>query len=1555
MPYCIFPQNFMNLFKSISEDTIWKQGTGYFPQLTNLTVTVKAFGDTSIKQIPVDVYFIIDHSGSMDWWDKDPNCTPGSTRLDYAHIAARAFVDSLTPSDRAAILYFWGAGDQSNWKFQPLTSNKNTLNTFLNDQTTGGGTGLREAIVQAADYMKATPHGGRSAVIITLTDGAQCCGNAIDTSVALSALTSAYNNGIKTYAIGLGSDETYELDMGNCTLRSAGYDFPFLMQVARHGQNDYVNNPPRGYYASPTGADLTQIYLEIARAIQSSVALQLASGEHMILDSMHSYIRYNSWSKTANNTTTINSANTAVISWDVDDIKVDSTFEVVYSIASVQAGYQPTNVASRSVVQYLDPISNLRKELYFPQTFVYVMDTLNSSLIRIENAVPIDHQQITVIIDTTNFKTKLAVDSIVIYYGTTGFITNLNNTSRRSFPYTGATRTFIINSLTENTLYYFTLSVRNSAGHRSALIGDFTHGDTARTLFQIGKPAKVELVYYPNNNLFNSPINLQNYPVANPFLADSSQWMGARVTDAYGNLTSFNDTVRFSSNSGFLGDIRIISGFSNILYYVPLGQSILSAQIKSNSTIRDSALIQGDAQGARLALLSSNQLALNGPINAIVDNPFPLYFHLLNITSNQPLGRTVNLTLVASDVANTQFSLTSIFTNPLPSGTTLNNFNFSNSSSQDSVRMIWVRNFRIQNNLEITASTTVDNNAVQGSKNDIFILPDSIRSQNVRIVGCRALDHQSIEVTLDTTDFKRRWAVDSIALYFSTSSYITNLNDPSHQDYIYTATTDKFVLVNLSENTLYYMTLSVSNPGGNRSALIAANGDTCRTLFQIGKAAGIQMVYFLGSNQNALLDYPTENFFISDTFRTLGATVTDAYGNSVADGTLITFSRLNGEFLRDVQTLGGVAQFQHLIRFGLDTLKAVVTLNPSIRDSALIRGEAEGFRMVLTSNTAFPINDQRITVSAGTLFPVYLFLLNIRTDLPQDQTTNVIFTASDPVNTTFSLSSTFASPFNSGTSVSIHFSANTQAESIAVIYARCTRAQNNLQLIATTTINNNTIQGKKGDIFIVPDSIQFIRVVKRQPATLDFYSVADSLKDTTLYLDQTGWAQLPKAVYAAGYDRYGNFNRLVNANWTSNEPRFGVILNSATNFLFRTQSFGQGRLLITFNTMTSQSGIITVKDQILPSILQAWTKDSNGDGFLDQIGLIVSEGVRLDYSVQPPGSAVTITGKTDRNIIINYTLDSIQITGRNDLVILFVHSPNRFTDTDVLPSLTIAAGIPTMIQDSSANWLNEGVFAGIVDSAGPVIDSALFDNNSTEKKTDDYLKIFFSEKVVAAQIMNKDSAHTVFRIDNANSSVNKLTGKKTEFIFNPTPSVTDLTVSNSKAATLQTELVIIPTFDYIQIISSSVFSFMRDAVGNLPHPSNRRVEIRQIGSGNPLTDFFTYPNPLIQGKDIMHVSYNLWDTVKEIQIHIFSKTGERIKSYNVMGTNVYGYGDKYKNPNDKTQGLKAPKSFALWDGTNENGRWVEIGIYICKLHASFESGQQVDIAWKVGITDLERQ
>lgn len=133
----------------------------------------------------IDVVFVIDSSGSMTRNDKNG----------IRKTAAKAFVAKLTSNDRAAVIDF----DSSATVYRSFTSDHDDLNTAIDRVNSSGGTSLSAGIGKAIDQFTSDTYTRTDAYkyIIFLTDG--------DGSYDTSYTTTAKNNGIVIYTIGLGS------------------------------------------------------------------------------------------------------------------------------------------------------------------------------------------------------------------------------------------------------------------------------------------------------------------------------------------------------------------------------------------------------------------------------------------------------------------------------------------------------------------------------------------------------------------------------------------------------------------------------------------------------------------------------------------------------------------------------------------------------------------------------------------------------------------------------------------------------------------------------------------------------------------------------------------------------------------------------------------------------------------------------------------------------------------------------------------------------------------------------------------------------------------------------------------------------------------------------------------------------------------------------------------------------------------------------------------------------------------------------------------------------
>ncbi len=207
------------------------------PQETPLdqlfTVNIRLSGDSSkcgqsVVIKPVDVYQVIDHSGSMD----DDN------KLEQAQLAASSFLAEMDFSvDRVGIVQF----DDSAQVLQPLSNNADEINKAINSIAVAGGTNVADGLTVAYEALKPDRRVDAVPVIIVLSDGQSDPG-----SIAHAAET-AKADGMVVVAVGLGADVDENAMKSMASLNVDG-------------------NPL--YYYAPEPSQLKDVYASIAKAIR---------------------------------------------------------------------------------------------------------------------------------------------------------------------------------------------------------------------------------------------------------------------------------------------------------------------------------------------------------------------------------------------------------------------------------------------------------------------------------------------------------------------------------------------------------------------------------------------------------------------------------------------------------------------------------------------------------------------------------------------------------------------------------------------------------------------------------------------------------------------------------------------------------------------------------------------------------------------------------------------------------------------------------------------------------------------------------------------------------------------------------------------------------------------------------------------------------------------------------------------------------------------------------------------------------------------------------------
>jgi uncharacterized protein YegL len=200
-------------------------------QLFTVSVTLQGdsnqCGQTEVIK-PVDVFQVIDHSGSMD----------AENKLELAKQAAIVFLDEMNvSSDRVGVVAFDGSPDV----IQPLSNDFAQIKQAIESISSGGGTDVAAGLTEAYQALKPVRRTNAVPVIIVLSDG-QSSVDAIS-----HAANTAKADGFVVVAVGLGNDVDE--------------------QAMRSMASEDIDGKPL-YYFAPDPSQLNDVYRAIARAIR---------------------------------------------------------------------------------------------------------------------------------------------------------------------------------------------------------------------------------------------------------------------------------------------------------------------------------------------------------------------------------------------------------------------------------------------------------------------------------------------------------------------------------------------------------------------------------------------------------------------------------------------------------------------------------------------------------------------------------------------------------------------------------------------------------------------------------------------------------------------------------------------------------------------------------------------------------------------------------------------------------------------------------------------------------------------------------------------------------------------------------------------------------------------------------------------------------------------------------------------------------------------------------------------------------------------------------------
>lgn len=204
---------------------------------------------TLVTGEPLDVMLVIDRSGSMEniLGAIISSLLGGKTKLTNAKEAAVALIDQLDPSkDRIGVVQFDTAAEL----VFPLSARYEEVKRALDAIVGGEATNIHLGLEAGTRELLGANRGDAAIpVLILLSDGGAL------PEEALSAAERAKASGIRVISVGIGQDVDSEL----------------MIRMA---------SAPDDYYFSPTGSDLSDIYLSIASRITRAAPVTDVQVEH---------------------------------------------------------------------------------------------------------------------------------------------------------------------------------------------------------------------------------------------------------------------------------------------------------------------------------------------------------------------------------------------------------------------------------------------------------------------------------------------------------------------------------------------------------------------------------------------------------------------------------------------------------------------------------------------------------------------------------------------------------------------------------------------------------------------------------------------------------------------------------------------------------------------------------------------------------------------------------------------------------------------------------------------------------------------------------------------------------------------------------------------------------------------------------------------------------------------------------------------------------------------------------------------------------------------------
>lgn len=283
---------------------------------------------------PIDVFLVIDTSGSMGFRIPGDSFTPLYYAKDAAIKFAKKIIDEV-PGSRVGVIEFYGP-QYTNGYGNPddarvvteLTSNKTTLTNNINSLESGGGTNTQAGYNLANTKISQIPSSRDSVrAVVFLTDGVSTASNG--RRYGPDDPIEHNNHTIAGYTAGQNLFSTLNGNLFNIGLFGSYQNSPSVLAIARDTLKIAVSYQSDKYYETMSAANLDPVYNNIATKLQYA-ATNAGVADFMSIP-VNDHFEIITSSITPSKGTAVYNSTTKKIDWTIGDIR-EETITMSYQI-----------------------------------------------------------------------------------------------------------------------------------------------------------------------------------------------------------------------------------------------------------------------------------------------------------------------------------------------------------------------------------------------------------------------------------------------------------------------------------------------------------------------------------------------------------------------------------------------------------------------------------------------------------------------------------------------------------------------------------------------------------------------------------------------------------------------------------------------------------------------------------------------------------------------------------------------------------------------------------------------------------------------------------------------------------------------------------------------------------------------------------------------------------------------------------------------------------------------------------------------------------------------